>query len=223
MGNVGDILVRKCTKCKGDIAVDVDNIKNIVKRGGTYYHKQCFIQHVEEKAGTKTAAMWQKELENINTLEEDAKVTLQAQWAKDALNQHLLRFYDVVVVPNRFFQMVADLNNGEYKRKRCKPIDTKDLLDAWEWGQHNLDKIARNNKAKHIGPKTDSDRIMYDLAIIVGKMPVFFEKRERQKAAEINRQRELAETVKIDYSKVIANRVQDNSLQDISSLVDDIF
>lgn len=220
---MGDVLVRKCAKCKGEIVVDVDDIKDVVKRGQTYYHKQCFIQHVEEKAGTKSAAMWKKELDNINFLEEDAKVTLQAQWAKDALNQHLLRFYDVVVVPNRFFQMVADLNNGEYKKKRCKSIITKDLLDAWVWGQHNLDKIARNNKAKHIGPKTDSDRIMYDLAIIVGKMPVFFERREQQRAAEIERQRELKDTVKIDYNKVTSNKTQDNSLQDISSLVDDIF
>ena len=220
---MGDILVRKCAKCKGDVVVDIDDIKDVVKRGSTYYHKQCFVRHVEEKSGTKSAAMWKNELDNISALEEDAKITLQAQWAKDALNKYLLRFYDVVVVPNRFFQMVADLNNGEYKKKMCKPVSTKDLLDAWEWGQHNLDKIAKNNKAKHIGPKTDSDRIMYDLAVIVGKMPVFFERREKQRAAEIERQRELKDTVKVDYSKVTSNKTQDNNLQDISSLVDDIF
>lgn len=214
-------MVRKCTKCKGEIVVDVDDIRDIVKRGQTYYHKQCFIQHVEEKAGTKSAAMWQKELDNISALEEDAKVTLQAQWSKDALNQYLLRFYDVVVVPNRFFQMVADLNNGEYKRKRCKPINTKDLLDAWEWGQNNLDKIARNNKAKHIGPKTDGDRIMYDLAIIVGKIPVFFEQKKQQAAAKYELENTIAHVETIDMSKI--GQAKQETRRDVSDIADDLF
>ena len=218
---MGDVLVRKCAKCKCEIVVDVDDIKDVVKRGQTYYHKQCFIQHVEKKAETKSADMWKKELDNISFLEEDAKVTLQAQWAKDALNHHLLRFYDVVVVPNRFFQMVADLNNGEYKKKRCKSISTKDLLDAWVWGQHNLDKIARNNKAKHIGPKTDSDRIMYDLAIIVGKMPVFFEQKKQQAAAKYELENTIAHVETIDMSKI--GQAKQETRRDISDIADDLF
>jgi hypothetical protein len=45
------------------------------------------------------------------------------------------------------------------------------LLDVWKWGQHNLDNIDKYNKNNNKGPTNDSDRLFYDLAILIKKIP----------------------------------------------------
>lgn len=222
---MGDIVVRKCDICDGVLEINVHDIRDVALRSGKYYHTSCLLEYAKNKVEVKRGRWqtWQDVVDNIAEYENNAKNTLKNSFYRDELNKYLISMYNVITPPSRLFQVVADLNNGTYKRKQCNPINTCDLLDAWKWGQHNLDKINKTNKMKGIGPKTEDERILYDLAVIIGKIPVFLEKREQQRAAEINRQRDLAEAVKIDYNKVVSNKVQNNSLQDISSLVDDIF
>lgn len=223
---MGDILQRKCRKCKKVIEIDVDNIKDVAMRDQySYYHKSCLLDMAAEKLQSKRSKcqVWQDIIDNIEKYESAARDTLSNYVARDKLNQYLLTVYDVITIPDKFFQVVADLSNGKYKQKRCNPVKTYDLLGAWKWGQKNLDKINRNNKMKGVGPTDDAQRIMYDLAIIVGKVHLYLEHKEKAKAAEIERQREMQENIKIDYSKITNNQAQTNNLQDISSLVDEIF
>ena len=116
--------------------------------------------------------------------------------------------------------MVRELNKGIYKKKRCKPISTELLFHTWVWGQKNLDKIDRNNKAKHKGPQNGSDRISYDFAIILRHIEDYEKYVARTKAEEAERELQAKETVKIDYNNIKAKK--DNNFGDISDLIDDL-
>ena len=149
---------------------------------------------------------------------------LKSSIAKDELNEWLLSHYNIAVVPARLWQIMADLERGSYKGKRCRPISMEMLLGVWKWGQRKLDEIAANNRANHKGPQNDEARLVYDLAILVGKVPSYLAYKEKQKAVEAERQRELKENIKIDYGKIVnSTKKNNNNLQDISSLVDDLF
>lgn len=216
-----DVVIKTCAKCNGDIIVDVSDIKDVVKRGIKYYHKQCFLQHVDSRIGTASAHVWQKALLEIDVLENNAKTTILNKWAKDALNEYLLGVYDVIAVPDRFFQVIAELSNGKYKKKRCNPVGTFDLFEAWKWAQHNLDKIAKNNKAKHIGPMNDEERILYDLAIVVRKLPVFFEYRKQKEAEVYELKNIITHAEVVDITKI--GQTKQETRRDISDVADDLF
>lgn len=223
---VGNVITRKCACCKGAIEIDAHDINNVVYFQDKYYHYNCFVLLASEKSAMKRGKpqMWKDALDSIWELEADTKKMLERYFAKDELNTWLLDNYDVVTVPNYFWQLVADLEKGMYKRKKCKPVSTRILFECWRWGQKKLNEINQYNKSHGKGPKDDGARLMYDLAVLVGKVPNYLAYKEKQKAAEIERRRSVKENIKVDYSKISNNnKIESNNLQDISSLVDDIF
>ena len=222
---VGDVVTRKCACCKGVIDIYKKNISDIVCFQDKYYHSKCFTSMAEEKAASRRGKpqMWKDALDSIWELEAETKKMLKHYFARDELNTWLLEHYDITVVPSRFWQVVADLEVGKYKGGKCKPVNVNTLCGCWKWGQRKLDEIHQYNKSQNKGPKDDSARIMYDLAVLIGKVPNYLAYKEKQKAAEIERRREIQESVKVDYSKIVSNSTSSNNLQDISNLVDDIF
>jgi hypothetical protein len=221
-----DVILRKCGGCSETIEINRNSIADVLYYKNKYYHSQCFCEIAEKRSKTKrsTAVEWQTALDNLCELEADTKKMLEIAWVKDDLNEWLLSNYDIAAVPSRFWQIVADLERGIYKGKKCKPVTMETLLGAWKWGQRKLNSINRSNKMKKSGPQSDDARISYDLAILVQKVPIFLDYQEKQKAAEMERQRTLKEVMKIDYSKIASStKASSNNLQDISSLVDDIF
>lgn len=222
---MAEIITRKCAKCKGIIEIDVDDIRDVIFFNKLYYHKSCFESTAAEKAASKRGKpqMWQDALDNIWELEAETKRMLEHFVARDELNAHLLDNYNITMIPTRFWQIIADLEMGKYKGKRCKPVDIRVLCGCWKWGQRKLNEINQYNKSHNKGPTDDNARLLYDLTILVGKVPNYLAYKEKQKAAEVERQRELKENIKVDYSKIANNATQHNNLQDISSLVDDIF
>ena len=65
---------------------------------------------------------------------------------------------------------------------------------------------------------------MYDLAILIGKMPNYLAYKAKQEAAEAERQREMKEKVKIDYNDVACRaEAKKEGLDDISDLLDEFF
>ena len=94
------------------------------------------------------------------------------------------------------------------------------LLGAWKWGQRKLNEIARNNKTNHKGPQNDEARLVYDLAILVGKVPSYLAYKEKQKAAAI----ELARNVSYDEVNMskIGQQKQENK-NDISDIFNDLY
>ena len=220
-----DTILRKCGGCSDVIEISRNNITDILYYKNKYYHSKCFCEIAEKRSKAKrsTAVEWQTALDNLWELEADTKKMLEGAWIKDDLNEWLLNHYNITTVPSRFWQIVADIGNGTYKGKRCKSVTMETLLDAWKWGQKKLDSISRNNKMNHKGPASDDARIMYDLSIIISKVPNYLSHKSKMKMLQVEEKRETAKT-HINYDNVQKNKIENNSgLDDISSLLDDIF
>lgn len=216
---------RKCAKCKGTIKINHDSIADIIFYKKLYYHKACFCALAEERSQSKRGKPeeWKSALNSVSVLESDTVQMLRGLCAKDDLNIWLLDHYDISAVPSRFWQVLADLECGKYKGKRCKPVTIETLFGAWQWGQKKLDSIARNNKMKHTGPESDDARVMYDCSIIISKVPNYLAHMSKMKMLQAT---ESSETEKehINYNNVQKAQTETKGgLDDISDLLDDIF
>lgn len=220
---MGHIVTRKCAYCKGVVEIDKHNISNVICFQGKYYHYDCFEHLASEKAASKRGKpqMWQEALDNIWVLEDETKKMLEQFIAKDELNTWLLSNYDIVTVPSYFWQLIADLERGIYKRKKCKPVKTLELCECWKWGQRKLNKIAVNNKMYHKGPKNDTDRLRYDLAILITKYPLFLQHKSKASATILAESLERNQP-KIDYGVLEKNSKNDDD-NDILDLLDEVF
>lgn len=220
---MGDIITRKCACCKGVIEIDKHNISDVICFQGKYYHYNCFERLASEKAATKRGKpqMWQDALDGIWVLEDETKKMLEQSIAKDELNTWLLNNYDIVTVPSYFWQLVADLESGIYKRKKCKPVKAFDLCECWKWGQRKLNDIAVNNKMLHKGPENDTDRLRYDLAILITKYPLFLKHRAKESAIILTERLEKKQP-KIDYG-ILEKNSQNDDENDILDILNEVF
>lgn len=223
-----NIDTRKCNFCKQPIEIHKNNPRGVVYYKKLYYHTACFCEMAERKSlsANGTHKEWQDALNNVSEYEHDAREIVRQRWgdkqAKVELNEYLLSQYNVAAVDNtRFWQGVASLSKGMYKKKCSKRVSTQTLLEAWKWGQQKLDEINKYNKMHNKGPKNDNERIPYDFAIIVKKIPEYLAYKAKQEAAELERQQNSRETIKIDYNKIKAPSKK-SGLGDISDLIDEL-
>lgn len=216
-------LIRKCYKCKSEIDINIDNIKDVVYYKNSFYHKSCFIEKAKKlsERNTKNNVDWKYALEHLDDFENEAQKRLQHFFWRNELNDWILDHYNVFSIPTRFFTTIEELDDGKFKGKRCKPISMQTLCEAWKWGQNNLDKISINNKRNHKGPKDDVQRLMYDLSIIVNKVPNYLAHKSKMQALEATTTHETAKT-EINYSN-LERKTKVNDFDDISSLLDEIF
>lgn len=217
-------VVKECPVCK--MAIEINNINDIhdVARVRTkYYHSQCLKEHAKKLIQReKHDAIWDDVVKRISFYEKDAKEILYKRYWQDKLNEHLKSHYDVQIMPNSFWTLVADLHNGIYKGLSCKPISMNTLYGAWKWGQRKLDSINRNNKQNKKGPKTDLERLPYDLAIIVQHIPDYIKYKAKQDAEEAERKERAKNTARIDFNNVYVAPKKLEGLDDISDLIDDL-
>lgn len=219
---------RKCNACKQSIKIDKNNIHDIVYYKKLYYHSECFVERALRlsQSSSKNAAEWADALSRVGELEENAKAVITTgivyKGAQDDLNDYLLSQYKVVSIPSRFWQVLADLNRGIYRCKRCNKVSTEVILEAWKLAQSDLDDIDRGNRLNYRGPANDEQRLSYDFAIVVRRVPEYLAYKAKREAAEADRKMRKQETVNIDYSKIKATSNNDDGLDDISALLDDL-
>jgi hypothetical protein len=219
-----EIKPRKCQACPNPIEIDMSDINNVVFYKTGYYHKTCFCDLAKQKAASKRGkpADWQYALDNISELEIGAKDRLEYPFIKDSFNEYLLKNYNVVAVPDRFWEVAAALEKGIYKKKKCKPVPFKILYETWRWGQHKLNKINVQNKMAHKGPTNDEERILYDLAILVRKVPNYLSHKAKMEAMQAEIKKETKSS-RIDYDNIHQAKVESNNyFDDISSLLDEM-
>ena len=220
-----ETIVRKCGGCSDTIEINRDNISGVIFYKKKYYHLSCFCEIAEKRSKAKrsTAVEWQNALDDLHELEKDTRAMLESAWAKDDLNEWLLGNYDITAVPARFWQIVADLEQGVYKGKKCRSISVGMLMDMWKWGQKRLNKIDAKNKTNNIGPQNDTDRLRYDLAILIGHVGDYikYTTRTKEESAEIKNRVKNAGKLNCEKICVQAKQVQND--EDILSLMDDIF
>lgn len=219
---MADILKRKCAHCKEEILVDRNSIDNVLQYDGKYYHIFCFEEMASEKAASKRGkpAKWQAALNNLQELQNETKSIIEYSWTRDDLNDWLLMNYDIAAVPSRFWQVIAELEQGKYKGKKCKPIKIETVLGVWQWGQKKLNDISANNKQLNKGPNNDNDRIAYDLAILVQKVPQFIAYQEKQRATKEEMVQHIVAD-DIDMSKI--GQGKQTKRRDLSDAADYLF
>ena len=217
-------MIRKCAACPKPIEIDRNHTSDIIYYKKKYYHSNCFCDLATKRsqAKIKSALEWKEALDNLWDLEAETEKMLKSSITKDELNDWLLSHYDIAVVPSRFWQIVADLERGVYKGKKCKPISMEMLLGVWKWGQRKLDEISVRNKANNKGPKNDAERINYDLSIVVGHVADYIKYMNKIKSAEIERENKRKEEIKVDYNKIKTSSNDNHGLDDISELLDDL-
>lgn len=212
---------RTCKKCKRKIEFDLDNINGIVYHGGGFYHSVCFVDYCNGRAAESSSPIWQKHINNMLKLEDEARKRIGRKRDKDDLNNYLVKHYDITTPPDNFWLSVAELENGKYKQKKCNPVSVGTLLGAWQWGQKKLDSIDRKNRINKIGPKNGEQRIFYDFAILVNKIPIYLKAKAKLEAEEAERIAREQEKVKINYNNIYVAQTQTEGLDDISALLDD--
>lgn len=212
---------RKCGTCGQDIVVDRHNLDNIAFYQNRYHHVGCLVDKANKGiASGKRVAIWEKLLNRIPELQEEAKKNLGHGLIRDEFNEYLLNHYDIISVPNRFWQIIEDIGNGNYRKNKCRPTDIDRIFQTWKWGQSNLDKIASNNKIKNKGPKNDDERLNYDLAIVLKHVPQYlaYEAKNKAVAAEIKNTSAFED---IDLSRIRQKKTEKKN--DVSDIFDDFF
>ena len=216
---------RKCPHCGEKVEFDADNMQGVAYLKARYYHTNCLLELAKDKRQKKKhAAYWDTMESDISTYENDAKKQVIVAAGRDKLNEHILSHYNITNIPSRFWNVISDIGNGNYNKRKCKPVDANMLFETWQWGQKNLDKITKNNKKIKKGPKNDSERINYDLAIVLNHVTDYERYIEKIKIEEAEREMAAKEKIKIDYSKIVNNANRNNDgLDDISDLLDELF
>lgn len=214
---------RKCAHCKEIIEIDVDNVQGIAYFKSQYYHSQCLLDIAKERKQKKRHATYWDTMENdIYKYENAAKNTVMLVVSRDKLNEHILMHYNVVTVPDRLWEVLSEISNGRYKHKKCRPTNIEDIYKTWVWGQHKLDETAVYNKTNNKGPKNDSERILYDLAIVVGKVPAYLKFKAKQ-IANANELAKVAITIDEDVDIVKIAKPKKEKKKVISDLFDDLY
>ena len=220
---MSEIIIRKCAKCKGEINIEKNNISNVLQFQDKYYHSDCFVSMAEEKAASKRGKpqMWQEALGQIKEIESNTKSMLEHYFARDELNAWLLENYNLAMIPSRFWQIIADLEMGKYKGKRCKPVNTDTLCGCWKWGQRKLNEISQYNKSHNKGPADDNARLIYDLTILISKLPNYLAYKEKQNISKNEMAKNALLNDDVDMSKI--GQGKQIKRKDISDISDDIF
>lgn len=215
---------KTCAVCGKQIEININNIYGVAKLQSKYYHPECLAELAAKRVQRNShAEYWDYAHNNLNACEKDACEAIFKRYWQDKLNEHLLKHYDVVVIPSRFWEIVADLGNGIWRGNKCKAVPLNSLYGCWEWGQQKLDGINRYNKSEHKGPDNDKDRIRYDLAIVLNHMRDYEKFLLKQKTLESEKERKMSQT-KVDYDSLShRTEVKSEGLDDISNMIDDFF
>lgn len=208
---------RTCKKCKEKINIALENLNSseFVKYKSAFYHTDCFIDQANKmiSKNNKASITWQEALDNLDIYKSEAKDSVKTTLYRDALNEHLIDNYEVAALSSYFWNVIAEIENGQYRKKRCKKISISEILDMWEYYQPELDKTYKENLRRG-NEMFGEDRVRYDLAIIIKN----YEKikkgiaKEKAKAAEATK----AEEPKIDYTKM--SRAKFEQKRDLSDL-----
>lgn len=218
-------LAKQCASCKQNEVITFDNIDHmhLILFKNKYYHRDCFISVCKERVAknNRYSLSYNEALQHVDALEKETMDRIVRKISQDSLNYHLLDSYDITIVPKYFWQMIADIESGKYKNKPCHKISMKTIYNTWCYFQHDLDGIDRFNRSHHKGPKSDADRLNYDLSIIFQRVPEYrkiIAKEEVEK--EIEKQQKKMET-KVNY-EVLGTTSVEILEQDFYDLVDEI-
>ena len=130
----------KCVKCNQDIEVDINNITSISRFKNQYYHTQCLRERAERAINRPNhKSCWDNALNNIDAYEQEAREFIERKYWNDNLNDYLLCNYGVTIIPDRFWEMVRELNKQDdidysfYDKLVNDAVETISKYGDFEW------------------------------------------------------------------------------------------
>ena len=208
-----------CNSCKENVIFDKDNAEGIVYFEEKYYHKQCFVQMCNSRIGNKRFKKhnWQEVLDNIESLQQDAKERMKVAIDKDNVYRFILDNYRVSCVNSFTFKKLDEIYNGTYKGL-AYPIGPEELLDEWKFYYPQLIEIRKYKSMDR------EQAVAYDLAVLLGKNAEYREYIERKKSEEQARVAQRTSEYEIDEKAMEAiQRSVSSQRQKASSRTADLF
>lgn len=191
------MITRKCAQCGVEMPLDKNNSAGIVLYKKKYYHRDCFVEMVQQKMDMKNAkkATWQKALDSVEQFVADATAVIREAVAKDDLYCFIVERYNLSRVNDLFFKKLDDIYNGTYSGL-VYPIGPEELLAEWEY---YWDYLLSSTQFKDM---TSFQRLSYHIAILLEKNAEYRAEMERKKVEEhvVAAQRESEPD--IDVSKI---------------------
>ena len=191
------MITRKCAQCGVEMPLDKNNSAGIVLYKKKYYHRDCFIEMVQQKMAAKNAkkAMWQEVLDSVERLTAEATEVIHEAVAKDDLYCFIVERYRLSRVTDLFFKKLDDIYNGTYSGL-VYPIGPEELLAEWEY---YWDYLLSSTQFKNM---TSSQELWYHVAILLGKNADYRAEMERKKVEEQVMEAQRESEPDIDMSRV---------------------
>lgn len=239
---------KKCYCCKSNndeiIITNESDTGNCILFDKHYYHLDCFIAMCNEKNTKK----WKNALANLDVLkkytyeqililidnkrekygniellEEKANIMIDRYFEESDVDMLIKELYDVTKINSAVWNKLSRIYNGEIQGMD-NGIPPLHLYDMWERKIGYLNKIANNNitKGKEM---SKTERILYDLSVLVNKYDSYLEWANKQRILECDKEIIHSTDVvsKIDISNLEKNNKEIKNDDDIDNILDEIF
>ena len=222
---------RVCCECKKKklenyiMKFDRDNLHNIMKFEGAFYHYDCFVDVCKRKSKRSNASpKWGLALENLDNIQKDTIKSLNEEFTKDEIYQFMREHYDTNVIPTTIFNKLEDIYHGRW-RGLCCCIPPEDILDMWKRKMDYLIKVRMKNVT--LGKEMDAaQQINYDISVLINKYDSYLKWKEQNKIIEqeVNKvHTDILKTVDLDRLSKITQNHQKEEEDDMDALLDELF
>lgn len=214
--------IRKCNICKESINIYGKNDDFFITPDNKAIHTHCYIEKYTTRKRSKKTLEECKEY--VKDCKENYEKIEKKTNAKNELYEYLFEIYDVVFFPKYFYIKMDSIYKGEM-RGLSKPVPPEDLLDMWKQKRNYLDKVAEKNRKKG-NEILGTDRVNYDLAILLSKYDAYLKwKQEQKNAIAENESQKKRNADFITYNELVkgqkTKRMEEKDI-DISSMLDEI-
>lgn len=217
---------RKCGYCGKYLYINNNNIDNAIYYDNKTYHSSCFINLCKTRTETNkknVSTKWGKALNEIELIKCHSREHFSEAITKESIFKFIREVYDVTVIPTTVWHKLSSIYNGTFKGM-SRGIQPEHLFDMWKRKIDLLNKIAYENSNKGI-TMSSSNRISYDLSILVNKYDSYLKWLKKQQVVELEsklEKKEMDESIITNGINYISSETTNES-KDISDLVDDIF
>jgi len=217
---------RKCGCCGNEIIIDKTNVGDVIYYDKKTYHSKCFTDICEKRMKSKRVNIsekWTNVYNNIESIKKDSYTHLMSSIYKEDIFYFIQENYNITIIPTTVWQKIANIYSGNFPGLLGNGIPPEHLLDMWSRKIGMLNKTAQRNKIQ--GKNMDaSQRINYDLSILINKYDSYLKWLEKQRIIEVENDNEQPNLNITNFINVNQhNNVSNSEDEDLSDLVDDIF
>lgn len=211
-------MIKKCATCKKELKIDRINFDQYILFEGKSYCHDCFVETAEKRSKRKGAAQekWLQALQNIDEIQTETDKTVEHIFQIDDIYQYVIKTYMLTNFPNQIFTTLNDIESGAYKTL-VKGIPLDDFLDMWKTYQMELDAIANYKTFT-----TLVGRIMYDIAVLVGKSNDYYAKKRKLDASRAEMKQKNFNSIDVDMAK-IGNKKKEKRNTVVGDVFNDLY